>query len=154
MRRFSFRLQSVLRHRRAVLREKQRDFGRAGAEQGAVEEQIRHMRRSREEHQELIRRAAEGRLDRSRLVRLHSYVNSVWMRLLAAGGRLREMAARTAQCRAAMIKAQRDVRALEKLREKAWGAWQVEAEREERAFLDEVRPTAGLLRSVHSVGGE
>ena len=44
-----------------------------------------------------------------------------------------------------MVKARQDVRALERLREKAWRAWQTEADREERAFLDEVRPARGLL---------
>ncbi len=53
-----------------------------------------------------------------------------------------------------MVKAHQDVRALEILHEKAKVAWQVEADREERVFLDDLRPSAGLLASPASAGGE
>jgi len=156
MRRFRFRLEAVLRHRRAVLRESQRDFALARAEQASVEEQIRRMRRSRDECQEEIRRAAEGELSRTRLLRLRTYANSLWLGLLRAGQQLGELAARTAERRGAMVRARQGVRALETLREKSFRAWRADADREERTFLDDLRPHRALLEppTARVAGGE
>jgi hypothetical protein len=53
-----------------------------------------------------------------------------------------------------MVKAHQNVRALEILRGKAQAAWQYEADREERVFLDDLRLSPGLLASPTTAGGE
>ena len=156
MRRFRFRLEAVLRHRRALLRESQREFALARAEQAGVEEQIRRMRRSRDECQVEVRRAAEGELSRTRLLRLRTYANALWLGLLRAGQQLARLAAQTAERRGAMVRARQGVRALEIFREKSFRAWRADADREERTFLDDLRPHRALLEppTARAVGGE
>lgn len=153
MKRFEFRLEAVLGHRQMVLSERRRQLGQVQAEAAAIEENIRKMRRSREEHQQFIRTASRGQISRVEMVRLRNYVNSLWMRMVLAGRRLAEANARVAERRQAMIKAHQDVRALEILREKALAVWQYEADREERVFLDDLRPAATLLTAA-AAGGE
>jgi flagellar biosynthesis chaperone FliJ len=53
-----------------------------------------------------------------------------------------------------MVRARQEVRALERLREKALDAWRKEAGRAERRFLDDLRPAASLLTSPSSPGGK
>jgi flagellar export protein FliJ len=154
MKRFEFRLSAVLRHREAVLDQRRREFGQAQAEAAAIAEQIKEMRRSRDLHQEAIRAASRGEISRTEMVRLRNYVNTLWMRMLMAGRKLAESAGRVEERRRSMVKAQQDVRALEILRDKSRAAWQSEADREERVFLDDLRPSAGLLVSPASAGGE
>ncbi len=154
MRRFEFRLEAVLRHRQATLDQRRRDFGQTQAEAAAIAVQIKEMRRSRDLHQEAIRAASRGEISRSEMVRLRNYVNTLWMRMLMASRKLAEAAARVEERRRAMVKAHQDVRALEILREKARAEWQAGADREERAFLDDLHPAAGLLASPASAGGE
>ena len=154
MKRFEFRLSAVLRHREAVLDQRRREFGQAQAEAAAIAEQIKEMRRSRDLHQEAIRAASRGEISRTEMVRLRNYVNTLWMRMLMAGRKLAESAGRVEERRRSMVKAQQDVRALEILQDKARVAWQSEADREERVFLDDLHPSAGLLVSPASTGGE
>ncbi|HOX05748.1 MAG TPA: flagellar export protein FliJ [Planctomycetota bacterium] len=158
MRRFEFRLAAVLRHRGALLDQRRREFGVAQAEATAVAEQIRAMRRSRDLHQESIRAASTGGISRADMVRMRNYVNTLWLRMIMASRKLAELAARAEERRRAMVKAHQDVRALEILEEKARTAWQAEADREERVFLDDLRPVSGLLASPASApasaGGE
>lgn len=154
MRRFQFRLESVLRHRRALLDESRRAFGRAQAEVAAIQDDIRRMRRSREEHQAAIRAGSRGMLARADLIRLHTYVNTLWLRMILAGRRLAEAMARAEEARRHMVKAHQNMRALEILEEKSLKAWQAEADREERNFLDDLHAPAGLLASPAQAGGE
>ena len=154
MRRFQFRLAAVLRHRRALLDESRRAFGRTQAEVVAIQEDIRRMRRSREEHQAAIRAGSRGTLARTDQIRLHTYVNTLWLKMVLAGRRLAEAMNRAEEARRNMVKAHQNVRALEILEDKALKAWQAEADREERVFLDDLRSPAGLLASPVRAGGE
>jgi len=153
VRRFRFRLETVLRHRRAVLGQRQREFGEARAEAARLERAVLGMDESRRDCQEQIRRAALGRMVRSEMLRLRTYANALWLQILGAGQRLVELRDGVEERRKAMVKARQDVRALEILREKALAEWQAEADREERNFLDDLRPAAGLLEPPVTAGG-
>jgi flagellar export protein FliJ len=154
MKRFSFRLETVLRHRRALLREKQRDFARAQAEAARLETAILNMDLRRRDCQEQIRGAARGALERTEMLRLRSYANVLWLSLLGAGQKLAQLRATAEEFRGAMIKARQNVRALEILREKSFKEWRSVANREERRFLDDLSPAAGLLEPPVAMGGE
>ena len=112
------------------------------------------MRRSREEHQAAIRAGSRGTLARTDLVRLHTYVNTLWLKMVLAGRRLAEAAERAEDARRKMVKAHQNVRALEILEDKSRAAWAAEADREERVFLDDLRTPRGLLASPVQAGGE
>jgi flagellar export protein FliJ len=154
VRRFEFRLGAVLRHRRSILEARQRELAQVQADAAAIAAQIRQMRRSRDLHQESIRSASRGRLARTEMIRMRNYVNTLWMRMLLAGRSLAEATGRVEERRRVMVKAHQNVRALEILREKAQAAWQYQADREERVFLDDLRLSPGLLVSPTSAGGE
>jgi flagellar export protein FliJ len=154
MKRFEFRLAAVRRHRGALLDQRRREFGQAQAEAAAIAEQIKAMRRSRDLHQESIRTASLGGISRTEMVRLHNYVNTLWLRMLMTSRQLAEAAARVEERRRSMVKAHQNVRALEILEERARSEWQAEADREERVFLDDLRSPSGLLASPASAGGE
>ena len=153
MRRFRFRLQTVLRHRRALLRQKQREFGEAQAEATRLQQAILVMDGNRRECQEQIRQVALGLMARSEMLRLRTYANALWLKILGAGQKLVELRDGVEARRKAMVKARQDVRALEILREKALAQWQAEADREERNFLDDLRPAATLLEPPMAAGG-
>ena len=154
MRRFEFRLQAVLRHRQTVLEERRRELAAAQAQAATIAGRIRDMRRSRDLHQESIRSASRGRLVRTEMIRMRNYVNTLWMRMLLTGRSLAEATGRVEERRRVTVKARQNVRALEILREKAQAAWQYQADREERVFLDDLRLSPGLLVSPTSAGGE
>ncbi len=153
MRRFRFRLETVLRHRRALLRQKQREFGEAQAEATRLQEATLAMDGRRRECQEQIRQVALGLMARSEMLRLRTYSNALWLKVLGAGQKLVELRDGVEARRKAMVKARQDVRALEILREKALKQWQADADREERNFLDDLRPAAGLLEPPTAAGG-
>ena len=154
MKRFSFRLETVLRHRRALLREAQRHFGVAQAEAAEMERAIISLDRRRRECQDQIRLAARGELERSEMLRLRSYSNVLWLSLLGAGQKLTKLRQGVEERRREMVKARRDVRALEILREKAQKAWRTAANREERRVLDDLQVASGLLGTPAALGGE
>jgi flagellar export protein FliJ len=154
MRRFNFRLETVLRHRCALLRETQRLFAEARAEAAKLEQAILSMDEQRGQCQEMIRKTARGQLERTEMLRLRSYANVLWLSLLGAGQKLAGLRAKVDERRGEMVKAQQNVRALELLREKAVKEWKAMAGREERRLLDDLQPTAGLLDSRVGLGGE
>jgi flagellar export protein FliJ len=154
MKRFAFRLDAVLRHRRTLLREAQRSFGRVQAKETAMERAILGMDRRRRDCQEQIRLAAQGRVDRSEMLRLRSYANALWLSLLGAGRQLAEVRGNLERRRAEVVAARRDVRALEILRQKALKQWKQRAGREEQRMLDDLRTERGMLTSAAAPGGE
>jgi flagellar FliJ protein len=154
VRRFRFRLEAVLRHRRGLLRQRQREFAEAQAEVARLERAILSMDLRRRECQDQVRGAAQGHLERTEMLRLRSYANVLWLSLLGAGRRLSELRSGLEARRASMTRARQNVRALEILREKAVAEWKRQANREERRFLDDLRPVAGMLKSPMVLGGE
>ena len=107
----------------------------------------------RRECQEQVRQSSLGELDRSDMLRMRSYANSLWLRVLAGAQELAGLRAKAEERRTAMVSARQGVRALEVLRDKAALEWSQEAAREERRFLDDLRPAEHLLRSPAGPGG-
>jgi flagellar export protein FliJ len=154
MKRFTFRLETVLGHRRALLSEEQRKFGRAQNDVGRLERAIFSLDTLRRDCQAQIREAATGQMQRTEMLRLRSYANALWLQVLSAAHKLGELRAELEERRRALIRARQGVRALELLREKALREWRTAAGREERAFLDDLQLTAGLLVPPAAAGGE
>jgi flagellar export protein FliJ len=154
MKRFTVRLETVLKHRRAVLREEQRRLAEAQERVSRLERAVASMDRRRRDCQAQIRGAATGRMRRTEMLRLRSYANALWLQVLSAAQKLGELRTEAEGRRRAMIRARQNVRALEILREKALREWRAAAGREERAFLDNLQLTAGLLVPPTAAGGE
>jgi len=119
-----------------------------------MERAIVNLDRQRRECQDQIRLAARGELERGEMLRLRSYSNVLWLSLLGAGQKLAALREGVEERRRGMVKARRDVRALEILREKALRQWKKAAAREERRVLDDLQLAGGLLAAPTKLGGE
>jgi flagellar export protein FliJ len=137
-----------------MLDQNQREFAAAQARAARMERALISLDARRREGQEQIRAAVVGEISRTNLLRMRSYDNALWLQLLAGGRRLVDLRGEAECRRTAMVESRRRVRAMELLRDKSLKRWQVESDREERKFLDDLRLHQGLLGSPAAAGGD
>lgn len=140
---FTFRLQRLLEVRR--LREEQagQELARARGEVAAQNGRLLEAVRLGREEGEAVRPLCRGALDLGQL-RLHeTWRGALGRRLETEFGRLKELTRIETEKRDAFVKARRDVRVLERLRERQEGIHRLEADRRDQRFLDEVAHRRG-----------
>ena len=148
MPRFAFRLQAVLRHRKAVEQEKQRDLAMAAARLKEAEEELAALDRSmRETNEDVRRNRLTGRLDVAFIAAHRRYLLGMQRKAVEVAGKIAAAQKVVDAARAALAEAAKQRMVLEKLREKQEARWREETERKELAQLDEV----GMQMSVQEM---
>ncbi|HEX3656510.1 MAG TPA: flagellar export protein FliJ [Pirellulales bacterium] len=137
MRRFQFRLASVTRLREAVRDERRAQLADALGVQMVLEEKIQRidhdLRAARQLHT-----APLGPVDVDRLLNGERYELVLQAEKRSLASQLAKVEAEVAKRREALVMADKDVRALEKLRASQHEEWRQQSEREAMRELDEV----------------
>lgn len=147
MARFQFRLQTLLKLRRAERDQRREKLAEAHAAAHILEQRLERIAADIAGVRERIRTASQpGEIDVGRLLD-HQRFERV---LRAESGQITEQKARIAAeidvRRRALVEADQKVRVLEKLREKAWHEHRAAEERVERNQLDEIAGVAAQRR--------
>ena len=139
MAKFVFRLQAVLRHRKAIEQEKQRDLAVAVARFAELEAQLKALESSmRETNDDVRRNRLTGRLDVAFITAHRRFQLGMQRKALELATRMAAAQRDVDAARAALAEAAKQRMVLDKLREKQHARWREELERKELADLDEV----------------
>jgi flagellar FliJ protein len=139
MPKFVFRLQAVLRHRKAIEQEKQRDLAVAVARFAELEGQLKALESSmRETNDDVRRNRLTGRLDVAFITAHRRFLLGMQRKALDLATRMAAAQKDVDAARAALAEAAKQRMVLDKLRDKQHTRWREDLERKELADLDEV----------------
>lgn len=138
MKRFRFRLQTVLDQRRAVEEQRQQAFAREAQARARLLARAAELEaESLEERGEMARQLA-GPLDLPRILRSLKFLGGQAQRLRRTAAAQREIEVKLEPLREDLVQAMRARRVLELLEERQRRAYYQEASRQEQKLLDEV----------------
>jgi flagellar export protein FliJ len=135
---FTFRFEEVLEIRRLKEDIAERDLAVAQKAVRAQTDLLLHLRTEEEDGKGTLRSLKQKTLNLVQLRLQEGYLGSVERRIREASSRLRELGLVELDKRRILTEARKDVRVLEKYRDRRLRAWRQEQDREERRFLDEV----------------
>ena len=139
---FHFRLDPVLRHRRIVEDERQRELARLLRERMILEAQLRSTQEGISDDKQRMGGALVGRVDVGR-VRAHAaYAGQAAVRAQQIAMKLMALHRQAEQARSALLEAVRGRKAVERLKEKQHRRWLERRKRHETAELDELATQA------------
>ena len=139
MAKFIFRLQAVLRHRKAIEQQKQRDLAVAVARFTDLEAQLKSLESSmRETNDDVRRNRLTGPLDVSFIIAHRRFLLGMQRRALELATRMAAAQKDVDAARAALAEAAKQRMVLDTLREEQHARWREDLERKELADLDEV----------------
>jgi len=139
VRRFSFRLESVLRLRDQIEQQAKVSMARATEERNRAERALYECYAAIEAETRRLRgEEASGEVDIDYVMRSGRYI--YYLRVCLAGlfKKLQQAEVELEKQRQQLVRARRDKRSLELLRERCRGRWLVEASREEQGEFDEM----------------
>jgi flagellar FliJ protein len=157
--RFQFSLQTLLRVRELREREAQRTLGEAQAAVAQVTNAIAQYWREIQATQQRLTEAQRGeRIDPQELSQGRAWVMHLRRLIQENEGQKAVLEQRAGELRDQWLEARKQVRVLEKLRERRWDAHRAQLRKEEQATMDEVAqrlhtfgPT--VLGPLHDVNG-
>jgi flagellar FliJ protein len=142
MKKFHFRLDSLVRLREATRDERRAQLAEAMRIQASLEGEMEQLRGKLGEAR-LMHTAPRGAVNIDRLLVAERYEMVLLLEKQALEQQLANVAAEIEKRRQNLVWADQDVRVLEKLRETQFQRWRVAAERADMEHLDEI---AGRLR--------
>jgi flagellar export protein FliJ len=138
MAQFIFHLEGVLRHRKNIEHEKQRELAVVQAKMTALELQLRALDAEVKSSNDDVRQnQLTGRLDLSFLAAHRRYLASTQRRAIELAQQMAVVQRQLDLARQAVASAARDRKVLEKLRENQHAVWRDELKRKELAEQDE-----------------
>lgn len=147
MPRFRFRLDSVLKFRRAVREERRQKLAEAHEALRVLGEQMQQLHEEVDATRARLRTAAQpGRVDVDGLLEVNRYELILRARRQQLEQQLARVAAEVQRRREALVEADREVRVLEKLQQQQAELHRREQERIEIKLLDEVAQRQAALR--------
>ena len=139
MSKFDFPLEGVLRHRKHVEQEKQRDLARLQSDMRQAQEALRELTQTAQGNVNDVRdNRLLGRLDLGFLAAHRRYIAAVQRKGVAMSQRMSLLQREIDQARAALAEAAKQRKIMEKLREKQKDRWTADLARKEAADVDEV----------------
>jgi len=139
MPRFIFRLQGVLRQRRQIERQKQRDLAIAQAQQQQMEQELRNVNDAMKTATEQLRRDhLSGPIDVTYLTAHRRFIVAMQRKGQSLVQRIAQQQRVTDAARLALVEAAKQRKAIEKLRERRWEQWLADQNRRETIELDEI----------------
>ncbi len=136
MQRFRFRLENVLDWRRVHLELEETKLQRLFEDLRAIERAGVRLEQEKAEAEKMVLGA--GSVEAADLVALESYRAHVAREKVRPARERGACERRIAEQRECVLKAERDVRLLEKLRERRLAEWQTESDREQEALVGEL----------------
>jgi flagellar FliJ protein len=149
MARFVFQLDGVLRQRKLVEEQKQRDLAVLEGEMKRLESQLRELDESVGSTTADVRdNRLTGRLDLSFLAAHRRYTLAVQRKAVTLAEQMAAVKLRVNSARQALAEAAKQRKIIEKLREKRYAEWAAEQSRKEMAALDEVGMRIGYEQGL------
>ena len=146
MKRFRFSLERLLDYRRARAEEARRRFAAVNAEVEQIRREIRHLEERREE---IARRLLQMHLTaetRREIQEGRAYMEYLWLRMMNMRSELSHWKERLEEARLAMLEAERDLKAIERLKEREFAEHRKSEERQEQRMLDDTASVNHLRR--------
>ena len=145
MARFVFQLDAVLRHRKTVEEQRQRELGAAQGEMAKMEAELRSMDEAARGVSDDVRtNRLTGTLDMAFLAAHRRYVLAVQRKALALAQRMAVQQRAVDEARRQLAEAAKERKIIEKLRERQLERWRADQSRREAADLDEVNMQLAL----------
>ena len=149
MPKFVFKLDPVLRHRKQVEQERQRELAEAQAEMVRLEGQLRALDASvRDGRDDLRGNRLIGTLDMRFLAAHRRFEHAVRQEAVAVAQAMARQQARVQEAQGRLAEAAKERKILEKLRERHLDAWRAEQSRKEGIEADEVGSQIGYRWTV------
>ena len=149
MAQFSFSLEGVLRHRRNIEHEMQRDLAMVQVKMTALETQLRQLDAEVHSSNEGVRRNhLTGLLDLSFLAAHRRYLAATQKRAMEIAQQMAAVQRQLEAARLVLAEAARDRKILEKLREKQEEVWRHDLNRKESAEQDEAAMQMSHRKSI------
>ena len=149
MPKFVFRLHAVLRHRKAVEQERQRDLAAAAARFRDVEDELKSLEHSmRQTNDDVRQNHLTGRLDVAFIAAHRRFLLGMQRKAIEVAGRMAAAQKDVDAARAALAEAGKQRMVLEKLSEKQQARWREDLERKELAHQDEVGMQISVQRMM------
>lgn len=145
MPKFVFQLQAVLRHRKTLEEQRQRELGAARAELEKMEAELRQMDEiTRGVSDDVRTNRLTGTLDMSFLAAHRRYILAMQRKALALAQRMAQQQQVVEVARRALAEAAKQRKIIEKLRERQHERWKSEQSRKELEGLSEVNMQLAL----------
>src|ERR1700722_5280378 len=139
MARFIFKLEGVLRHRKQIERQKQRDMAVAQAVARQIEQELRSLNDSMRATTDQLRgEHLIGKLDMAFLAGNRRYVAAMQRKGQGLVQKLANQERVVDAARQLLAEAAKQRKAIEKLKERRWQQWRAEQESREAIQLDEI----------------
>jgi flagellar protein FliJ len=139
MPKFDFPLEGVLRHRKHVEQEKQRDLARLQSDMRQAQDALRELSQTAQGNVNDVRdNRLLGRLDLGFLAAHRRYIAAVQRKGVAMAQRMSLLQREIDQAQTALAEAAKQRKIMEKLREKQKDRWTADLARKEAADVDEV----------------
>jgi len=136
---FGFQLEGVLRHRKTIERERQRELAGAAAQMQQLRSELQHLDGNmREAMVELRERGLIGRLDMSYLAAHRRFATAMQQRAMVLAQRMALSQRQMDDRRKALAEAAKERKVMEKLRERHYERWLEDVKRREMQDLDEI----------------
>ncbi len=138
MARFVFQLEGVLRHRRNLERDRQRELAEREKDVQAVKAEVERLNTEVRDVTADVRAHLSGRLDLEFLTAHRRFMLAMQRRGIDLVQRLREAQKRSDETRLLLAEAARQRKVIEKLRENHFERWRANLAAKEMAELDEI----------------
>lgn len=152
MKRFRFRLDNVLRMRKKREETVEREFARGKGELVGIENRIRDIHRTLRE----FRRSADygaGEFTAAEAVAVDLYISRLESEIRKLDRRREEKLLEVNRVMARLVEARKARKVMEVLRERQWGRYLAESNREETNDLDDITQALALSREKLSLAG-
>jgi flagellar protein FliJ len=150
MARFAFKLQALLKHRRAIEDERQRALAQLLREKMIIESQLRRDQTTIIDDKRRMTAALAGHVDVPRIRQHAAHQHQVAFKAQQVAFKLLELTRRIDTARRDLTHAMKQRKAVEILRDKQWNRWRRQQNRRETAALDELA-TQRYARSTPEV---
>lgn len=138
MAKFVFRFEALLRHRRHIEDERQRELAQQLRGRMILQDQLRSMQQTIRESKHQLGAALVGKVDLDSISQFARFSGHTTLRAQQIVRRLAEMEKHIETARANLLEATKRRKALELLRDKDLAAWKKEQARREAIELDEI----------------
>jgi flagellar export protein FliJ len=147
---FVFRLESVLRQRKHVEEQRQRELAELLRRQLILQTQLRTLQQTVQSDKREMSDALVGAVDVRRIRQHATHASQVSLRIQQLATHLFALTRQIERARQALLEATKACRALETLRERQHERWRGEQERLQTAELDEIA-VQRFARGLHEV---
>lgn len=151
MQAFRFKLEPVLRQRRAVEDQCQRDLAKVLRNRMILQNQLRRMQETIIESKHALSDTLVGRVDLERVGRFSRYSGQVAHRAQTIVLEMHRLERQVAVARSRLGEAMRDRRAMELLRDRRYAQWRKQQQRREAVMLDETATQRYVRRELSRI---